>query len=54
METRAEVQSFDFRTLQLVEEQYPAIQTYYLTNNEKLFSSEFVPESLRLTEDETR
>jgi glycerophosphoryl diester phosphodiesterase len=54
MESRAEVQSFDFRTLQLVEEQYPAIPTYYLTNNAKLLSSEFVPESLRLTEDETK
>jgi glycerophosphoryl diester phosphodiesterase len=54
MEGRAEVQSFDFRTLQLVEEQYPAIQTYYLTNNEKLLSSEFVPEGLRLTAEETQ
>jgi len=54
MEDRAEVQSFDFRTLQLVEEQYPRVPTYYLTNNEKLLSSEFVPEGLRLTEDETR
>ena len=54
MEDRAEVQSFDFRTLQLVEEQFPAIPTYYLTNNEKLLSSEFVPAGLRLTEDETR
>ena len=54
MEARAEVQSFDFRTLQLVEEQYPAIQTYYLTNNEKLLSSEFVPEGLRLTGEETQ
>jgi glycerophosphoryl diester phosphodiesterase len=53
MEARAEVQSFDFRTLQLVEEQFPAIQTYYLTNNEKLLSSEFVPKGLRLTEEET-
>jgi glycerophosphoryl diester phosphodiesterase len=35
MADRAEVQSFDFRTLQLVEEQYPAISTYYLTNDEK-------------------
>jgi glycerophosphoryl diester phosphodiesterase len=51
---RAEVQSFDFRTLQLVEDQFPALPTYYLTNNEKLLSSEFVPENLRLTEDETR
>jgi glycerophosphoryl diester phosphodiesterase len=54
MEERSEVQSFDFRTLQLVEEQHPAIPTYYLTNNEKLLSSEFVPEGLRLTEEETR
>jgi glycerophosphoryl diester phosphodiesterase len=54
MEGRAEVQSFDFRTLQLVEEQFPAIPTYYLTNNEKLLSSEFVPAGLRLTEDQTR
>jgi len=51
---RAEVQSFDFRTLQLVEEQYPAIPTYYLTNNERLLSSEFVPEGLRLREEETQ
>jgi glycerophosphoryl diester phosphodiesterase len=54
MEDHVEVQSFDFRTLQLVEEQYPAIPTYYLTNNEKLLSSEFVPEGLRLREDEIR
>jgi glycerophosphoryl diester phosphodiesterase len=54
MVARAEVQSFDFRTLQLVEEQFPTIPTYYLTNNEKLLSSDFVPEGLRLTEDETR
>jgi glycerophosphoryl diester phosphodiesterase len=54
MVDRSEVQSFDFRTLQLVEEQYPAIPTYYLTNNEKLLSSDFVPEGLRLTENETR
>ena len=53
MEGRAEVQSFDFRTLQLVEEQYPAIPTYYLTNNEKMLSSDFVPVSLRLAEKET-
>ncbi len=54
MVDRSDVQSFDFRTLQLVEEQYPAIPTYYLTNNVALLSSEFVPESLRLTADETR
>jgi glycerophosphoryl diester phosphodiesterase len=54
MVDRSDVQSFDFRTLQLVEEQFPAIPTYYLTNNEKLLSSEFVPEGLRLTDDETK
>lgn len=51
---RAEVQSFDFRTLQLVEEQFPEIPTYYLTNNAKLLSSEFVPETLRLSPEETK
>ncbi|WP_263409666.1 glycerophosphodiester phosphodiesterase family protein [Terriglobus tenax] len=54
MTARAEVQSFDFRTLQLVEEQYPEIPTYYLTNNAKLLSSDFVPEGLRLSLDETK
>jgi glycerophosphoryl diester phosphodiesterase len=54
MMDRAEIQSFDFRTLQLVEEQYPELPTYYLTNNVKLLSSEFVPEGLRLTADETK
>jgi glycerophosphoryl diester phosphodiesterase len=49
MESRSEVQSFDFRTLILVEEQHPNIPTYYLTNSGKLLSSEFVPESLRAT-----
>ena len=33
MESRAEVQSFDFRTLILVEEQFPKIPTYYLTGD---------------------
>jgi glycerophosphoryl diester phosphodiesterase len=47
MEARSDVQSFDFRTLILVEEQYPAIATYYLTDNPRLLSSEFVPASLR-------
>jgi glycerophosphoryl diester phosphodiesterase len=47
MEDRAEVQSFDFRTLILVEEQYPKIPTYYLTGSPKLLSSELVPSSLR-------
>jgi glycerophosphoryl diester phosphodiesterase len=48
MEGRAAVQSFDFRTLQLIEEQHPKIQTFYLTDNYKLLSSDFVPAELRL------
>lgn len=47
MESRAEVQSFDFRTLILVEEQHPKIPTYYLTGGAKTLRSEFVPQSLR-------
>ncbi|WP_035346904.1 glycerophosphodiester phosphodiesterase family protein [Edaphobacter aggregans] len=49
MESRAEMQSFDFRTLVLVEEQYPRIPTYYLTGDPKLLSSPLVPEQLRVT-----
>jgi glycerophosphoryl diester phosphodiesterase len=47
MQSRAEVQSFDFRTLQLVEEQFPKIPTYYLTGNPKSLSSPLIPASLR-------
>jgi glycerophosphoryl diester phosphodiesterase len=47
MESRAEVQSFDFRTLILVEEQFPKIPTYYLTGDPKLLSSPLVPAALR-------
>jgi glycerophosphoryl diester phosphodiesterase len=47
MEDRAEVQSFDFRTLLLIQEQFPKIPTYYLTGSPKMLSSEFVPASLR-------
>ena len=47
MEGRSEVQSFDFRTLQLVEEQFPTIPTYYLTAGPKMLSTTFVPASLR-------
>ncbi len=47
MESRASVQSFDFRTLQLVEEQFPAIQTVYLTEGSDLFPTEFLPGPLR-------
>jgi glycerophosphoryl diester phosphodiesterase len=47
MESRAEVQSFDFRTLILVEEQHPNIPTYYLTGAPKSLSSPMVPPALR-------
>jgi len=50
MEDRAEIQSFDFRTLILVEEQFPRIPTYYLTENPKNLSGALVPASLRSTE----
>jgi glycerophosphoryl diester phosphodiesterase len=49
MESRAEIQSFDFRTLILFEEQYPKIPTYYLTGPAKMLTSPWVPESLRAT-----
>lgn len=48
MENRADVQSFDFRTLLLVQERYPAIRSYYLTASPSLLNSDFTPESLRL------
>ena len=47
MEARSDVQSFDFRTLILVEEQYPKIPTYYLTEKPDSLSTPFVPEALR-------
>ena len=47
MTDRSEIQSFDFRTLLLVEEQHPEIPTYYLTENPALFSTDFVPTPLR-------
>ncbi|WP_263380556.1 glycerophosphodiester phosphodiesterase family protein [Granulicella paludicola] len=47
MERRAEVQSFDFRTLQLVEEQFPEIPTYYLTGSPASLASPLVPAALR-------
>jgi glycerophosphoryl diester phosphodiesterase len=47
MESRAEVQSFDFRTLQLVEEQFPGIPTYYLTETTGTLSSPLLPPNLR-------
>jgi glycerophosphoryl diester phosphodiesterase len=47
MESRTEVQSFDFRTLILIEEQFPKIPTYYLTGPPKMLSSAFLPALLR-------
>jgi glycerophosphoryl diester phosphodiesterase len=52
MESRSEVQSFDFRTLILVEEKYPAIPTYYLTGDPHTLNTEFVPASLRVSSGE--
>ena len=49
MEARSDVQSFDFRTLILVEEQFPEIATYYLTEDPRLLASPFVPAALRVT-----
>ncbi|MEG9434301.1 glycerophosphodiester phosphodiesterase family protein [Terriglobus sp. ADX1] len=37
MKTRCEIESFDFRTLQLIEARSPEMPTYYLTGNHKLF-----------------
>ena len=50
MESRAEVQSFDFRTLLLIQEQFPKIPTYYLTGAPSTLSTAFVPASLRQPE----
>jgi glycerophosphoryl diester phosphodiesterase len=47
MESRSDIQSFDFRTLQLVEEQHPNIGTYYLTELPEHLSSDLIPPSLR-------
>ena len=47
LESRCDVQSFDFRTLQLVEQQYPAIATYYLTEDPSSLASDLIPASLR-------
>lgn len=47
LEDRAAIQSFDFRTLQLVEQQYPKIQTFYLTESPKSLATDFVPADLR-------
>jgi len=48
MESRSDIQSFDFRTLQLVEEKFPGIRTFYLTQSPVLLHTDFVPADLRL------
>jgi glycerophosphoryl diester phosphodiesterase len=47
MAARCDVQSFDFRTLVLVEEQFPEIATFYLTEEREGLWSDFVPLALR-------
>jgi glycerophosphoryl diester phosphodiesterase len=47
MQPRSDVQSFDFRTLILVEEQHPEITTFYLTESPAILATEFVPATLR-------
>ena len=42
------IQSFDFRTLLLVQEKFPAIRTYYLTESPGLLNTDFTPEKLRV------
>ena len=48
MAKRSEIQSFDFRTLQLVQQQYPKLPTYFLTADAKMLRTDFVPASLRV------
>lgn len=48
LESRCDIQSFDFRTLQLVEEQFPKIVTVYLTEDPRILSTPFVPAGLRV------
>jgi glycerophosphoryl diester phosphodiesterase len=48
MEARSDIQSFDFRTLLLVQEKFPTIRTYYLTESPGLLNTDFTPERLRV------
>ena len=48
MTERSEIQSFDFRTLLLVQAQHPELPTYYLVEDLPILSTSFVPEPLRL------
>jgi len=47
METRTRILSFDFRILQLVEEQLPAVPTFYLTESPASLSTALIPPTLR-------
>lgn len=47
MQSRSRILSFDFRILQLVEEQLPAIPTYYLTESPASLSTTLLPPRLR-------
>ena len=47
LSSRCAIQSFDFRTLQLVEEQFPGIRTIYLTEDPRTLATPFVPAGLR-------
>jgi hypothetical protein len=47
MEKRLDIQSFDYRTLQLVEEKYPKIHTFCLTSSPRLLDTDFAPANLR-------
>ena len=48
MTERSEIQSFDFRTLLLVQAQHPELPTYYLVEDLPILSTSFAPEPLRL------
>lgn len=48
MTERSEIQSFDFRTLLLVQAQQPELPTYYLLEDPALLSTPFTPEALRV------
>lgn len=47
MQDRCAIQSFDFRTLLLVAEQYPRIPTIYLTERPVMLSTAWIPALLR-------
>jgi glycerophosphoryl diester phosphodiesterase len=47
LESRSDVQSFDFRTLVLTQERYPAIQTVYLLGDMQAVQPALLPEALR-------